>query len=94
MAKTTPATLALDKAGVAYELHTYDYDPDAPRGIPTVVLITLFMGGVQLLGIAIIGEYLRRMFVEVKGRPRFVVRDVLNDDRDQQPPSSGRKFEP
>lgn len=31
MAKTTPATLALDKAKVAYELHTYDYDPDAPR---------------------------------------------------------------
>lgn len=31
MAKTTPATLALDKAGVAYDLHTYDYDPDAPR---------------------------------------------------------------
>jgi Cys-tRNA(Pro)/Cys-tRNA(Cys) deacylase len=31
MAKTTPATLALDRAGVAYELHTYDYDPDAPR---------------------------------------------------------------
>lgn len=31
MAKTTPATRALDKAGVAYELHAYDYDPDAPR---------------------------------------------------------------
>jgi Cys-tRNA(Pro)/Cys-tRNA(Cys) deacylase len=31
MAKTTPATLALDKAKVAYELHVYDYDPDAPR---------------------------------------------------------------
>lgn len=31
MARTTPATLALDKAGVAYELFTYDYDPDAPR---------------------------------------------------------------
>lgn len=31
MARTTPATLALDKAGVAYELHTYDYDPDAAR---------------------------------------------------------------
>ena len=31
MAKTTPATLALDRAKVAYELHTYDYDPDAPR---------------------------------------------------------------
>lgn len=31
MAKTTPATLALDKAKVAYDLHVYDYDPDAAR---------------------------------------------------------------
>jgi Cys-tRNA(Pro)/Cys-tRNA(Cys) deacylase len=31
MARTTPATLVLDKAGVAYELHAYDYDPDAVR---------------------------------------------------------------
>lgn len=31
MAKTTPATLALRKAGVAFTLHAYDYDPDAGR---------------------------------------------------------------
>ena len=31
MSKTTPATLALDKAGVAYTLATYDYDPNAER---------------------------------------------------------------
>ena len=31
MAKATPATLALQKAGVAFQLHEYDYDPDAPR---------------------------------------------------------------
>ena len=31
MSKTTPATVALTKAGVAFELHPYDYDPDAPR---------------------------------------------------------------
>jgi Cys-tRNA(Pro)/Cys-tRNA(Cys) deacylase len=31
MAKSTPATLALQKAGVAFQLHEYDYDPDAPR---------------------------------------------------------------
>jgi Cys-tRNA(Pro)/Cys-tRNA(Cys) deacylase len=31
MAKTTPATLALARAGVAFDLHAYDYDPDAPR---------------------------------------------------------------
>jgi Cys-tRNA(Pro)/Cys-tRNA(Cys) deacylase len=31
MAKSTPATLALQKAGVAFQLHEYDYDPNAPR---------------------------------------------------------------
>ncbi|MBU1273142.1 MAG: Cys-tRNA(Pro) deacylase [Alphaproteobacteria bacterium] len=31
MSKTTPATVALTKAGVAFELFAYDYDPDAPR---------------------------------------------------------------
>lgn len=31
MSKTTPATLALIKAGIAFELFPYDYDPDAPR---------------------------------------------------------------
>ena len=31
MAKSTPATLALQKAGVAFQLHEYDYDPDAER---------------------------------------------------------------
>jgi len=31
MAKTTPATLALEKAGVAFTPHEYDYDPNAER---------------------------------------------------------------
>jgi Cys-tRNA(Pro)/Cys-tRNA(Cys) deacylase len=31
MAKGTPATVALTKAGVAFTLHEYDYDPDATR---------------------------------------------------------------
>lgn len=31
MSKTTPATVALTKAGIAFDLHPYDYDPDAPR---------------------------------------------------------------
>ena len=31
MAKSTPATLALQKAGIAFRLHEYDYDPNAAR---------------------------------------------------------------
>lgn len=75
-------------------LVSYLLAPTAPRGIPTVVLLILFMGGVQLLGIAIIGEYLRRMFVEIKARPRFIVREILNDDRQLPPAAVGRRLEP
>jgi prolyl-tRNA editing enzyme YbaK/EbsC (Cys-tRNA(Pro) deacylase) len=31
MSKSTPATIALTKAGVAFDLHTYDYDPGSER---------------------------------------------------------------
>ena len=31
MAKSTPATVALEKAGVAFKLHEYEYDPNAAR---------------------------------------------------------------
>jgi Cys-tRNA(Pro)/Cys-tRNA(Cys) deacylase len=56
MAKTTPATLALDKAGVAYELFTYDYDPDAQRvglqaaeslGVPPQTVLKTLMAQVD-----------------------------------------------
>ena len=78
---------------IAY-LVAYIVNPDAPRGVPTIVLLMLFLGGVQLLGIAIIGEYLRRMFVEVKARPRFIVREILNDDRQLPAATIGRRLEP
>lgn len=63
MAKTTPATLALQKAGVAYELVTYDYDPGDER--------------VGLQAAAAIGEDPARVFktlmMEADGKPVCVV---------------------
>lgn len=46
-------------------------------GFTTIVLAILFMGGVQLMAIGIIGTYLSRIFVEVKDRPMYVVDEVL-----------------
>ena len=44
-----------------------------PLGNPTIVILVLFMGGVQLIGIGILGEYIARIYDEVKQRPKFIV---------------------
>ena len=54
-------------------------DPSsAPKGITTLIIIVLFLGGIQLLCLAIIGSYLGHMYEEVKRRPPFVVESILN----------------
>ncbi len=51
------------------------------RGWASTVVIILFLGGVQLLTIGIIGEYLSRIYDEVKQRPLYVVRETDNTTR-------------
>ena len=63
MSKTTRATQALEKAGVAFTLHSYDYDPDAPR--------------IGLHAAEALGEdpsrVLKTLMAEVDGKPVCVV---------------------
>ena len=63
MSKTTRATQTLEKAGVAFTVHTYDYDPDAPR--------------IGLQAAEAIGEnparVLKTLMAEVDGKPVCVV---------------------
>jgi glycosyltransferase involved in cell wall biosynthesis len=44
-----------------------------PLGNPTIVILILFMGGVQLISVGVLGEYIARIYDEVKQRPKFIV---------------------
>lgn len=44
-----------------------------PIGNPTIVILVLFMGGIQLISVGILGEYIGRIYEEVRSRPKFIV---------------------
>ena len=54
---------------------------DTP-GYASLLIAVLCMGAIQLLSLGIIGEYLGRLFLEVKGRPIYVVEGVYEDGAD------------
>ena len=55
------------------------------RGVPTTIVIVLLLGGIQLITVGIIGEYVGRIYDEVKHRPLYVVRERVN----VEPPERG-----
>ena len=51
----------------------------ADDGFTTVILLQLIVGGFLMLSIGIAGHYIARIYEEVKGRPRFIIRDTTGD---------------
>ena len=54
---------------------------DVP-GYATIVVLVLFLGGMQLFCLGILGEYLSKVYVQVKNRPIYIVKDHLGKDED------------
>jgi polyisoprenyl-phosphate glycosyltransferase len=68
------AAIALGMLGRTFyvRLVTQDFE----KGWPSIMVAVLFLGGVQLICIGILGEYLGRILDNVRGRPSYIVRDT------------------
>ena len=61
-----------------------------PMGIPTITVLVLFIGGVQLAAVGVLGEYIGRIYDEVRRRPPYIVDRAINVAvRDPRGPRSG-----
>ena len=58
-------------------LITKFFTDDALPGWASTVLPMYFLGGIQILAIGVIGEYLGKIYLEVKNRPRFIIEKIL-----------------
>lgn len=69
--------IAMALAGIVYAVLLRLYTHDWVRGWASIFVAVLFMGGVQLVSLGIIGEYIGRIYGEVKQRPLYFVRERL-----------------
>ncbi len=60
-----------------YFLQRIFMDYYIPQGFTTLAILMLFLGGVQLLSIGLLGEYVGRIYDEVKRRPEYVERELI-----------------
>ena len=65
--------------GVAQVLARLFQPQLAPKGVTTLLLAILFFGSLNLFGIAVVGEYIAKIFEEVKQRPHFIRRSIIKD---------------
>ncbi|MFC1804911.1 glycosyltransferase family 2 protein [Candidatus Omnitrophota bacterium] len=72
-------------AGIVFQIIMKIFQPGIPHGISTIIVLILFIGSLQLLGISIIGQYIGRMFEEVKNRPKYIVKSVIRNGITDEP---------
>lgn len=64
-----------------FDLEFLGHSPADNPGIATVIVGIFFLGGIILLSLGIIGEYIRRIYYEVKRRPSYIINTVYTNDK-------------
>ena len=57
----------------------YFIKDETPKGITTLIVLVLFLGGMQLLSISILSEYIGKILEETKKRPNYIIKKILNN---------------
>jgi dolichol-phosphate mannosyltransferase len=78
--------------GLYYLGNSLIYPPVSAKGIPTVIILILGLGGIQLLSLSILGDYLGKVLEEVKNRPRYIRSSVMKGNRIIDSPNEIREF--
>ena len=77
-------TVVISFLAMIFQIAARILRPDlTPSGFTTLIVLILFMGGIQLLCLSIIGSYLAHIYDEVKSRPAYIVESILNDPSKQ-----------
>ena len=74
--------------GVYYFIDFLRHREKYGSGFTTLILCMLFLGGVQLISIGVLGEYIGRIYEEIKQRPLYVVAERVGFDADAHPRSA------
>ena len=60
----------------------YYINPAATKGITTLIVLVLFIGGIQLLSASILSEYIGKILEETKKRPQYIIKKILNNHKE------------
>lgn len=58
------------------------FNPDIALGYSSTMAVLLFIGGMIMLMLGLIGEYIGRIYISINNSPQYVIREIINDERE------------
>ena len=81
------------RTGLYFMVRTLLFGTDLP-GFPSLIVSIMFFSGIQLISLGMIGEYVGRIFAEVKRRPLYLVSERVGFDKHDSVPPRGDALPP